>query len=358
MVEHFTRNEEVASSILASGSMKKLFIPCIVAVLVSVFYFVVSTKSSYVFFRKEDIAIQEKNKPLLFAGDIMLGRFVETLGKEKGDSAFPFKEVTDFLKEHTTIANLEGPIPHVHEPTPINGFTFSFPGYVPEVLRKAGISAVSLANNHMFDHGVDGYTQTKLALDKGGVAHFGGYTPTQADYFETKIGDKETIVYGITMIATGWDEAQAIEVTKELRLAHPGAYLIAFLHWGDEYKTQNIYQRAFAHVLIDNGVDAIIGSHPHVVQGIELYNKKPIIYSLGNFVFDQYWSKETQDGVMVKIEDMKTAYRYELIPIVENRSVPHTATSTDKQRILSAMSKQSSPELQSFILNGTFEIEK
>ena len=288
----------------------------------------------------------------------MLGRFVETLASQKGDTAFPFKETKDFLKGNTTIANLEGPIPSVHEQTPINGFTFSFPSYTPKVLKSSGISAVTLANNHMFDHGVEAYEETKVALDKGGVAHFGGYTPTQSDYFETKIGDKQAIIYGITMIATGWDEAQAIEVTKELRKAHPDAYLIAFLHWGDEYKTQNIYQRAFAHVLIDNGVDAIIGSHPHVVQGIELYNKKPIIYSLGNFVFDQYWSKETQDGIMIKIEDMKTSYRYELIPIVENRSVPHIATSTDRERILSSMSKQSSQELQPLILNGTFEIAK
>jgi poly-gamma-glutamate capsule biosynthesis protein CapA/YwtB (metallophosphatase superfamily) len=291
-------------------------------------------------------------KPLLFTGDIMLGRYVETLTAQSGNELYAFSEIKEYLKDHTTIANLEGPIPEVHKPTPINGMTFSFPAYAPRLLKEGGVTAVTLANNHMFDQGRDGYEYTKLALDTGGVSHFGGYVPTQDDYFSTKVGDTEVLVYGITMIATGWNEAQAIEVTKKLRSEHPNAHLIAFIHWGDEYKTQNVYQRTFAHTLIDNGVDTIIGSHPHVIQGVENYKGKVIFYSLGNFIFDQYQAANLQDGFMVEMNAMSEGYAYSLIPIHENRSVPGLATSTKRDEILSTIARQSPEELRAAILEG------
>jgi poly-gamma-glutamate synthesis protein (capsule biosynthesis protein) len=290
--------------------------------------------------------------PILFVGDIMLGRYVETLTKKSGDELYAFKEMKEYLKQHITIANLEGPIPNIHTPTPINGFSFSFPASAPRALREGGVSAVSLANNHMFDKGRSGYEQTKSALDVEGVMHFGGYTPTEGDYFETKLGATTIIIYGITMIATGWDEAQALDVTKKLRREHPGAHLVTFIHWGDEYKTQNIYQRAFAHALIDDGVDTIIGSHPHIIQGIETYQGKPIFYSLGNFIFDQYWRSDLEDGLAVKLSTEGAFYVYELVPIRSTRSVPSIATSTQRERILKAVSVQSPLELQRAILEG------
>ena len=284
--------------------------------------------------------IETVSIPILFVGDIMLGRHVETLAEGSKDRLRSFNQIRDFLSQHVTIANLEGTIPLKHVKTPINGFIFSFPTSTPETLKKGGITAVSLANNHMFDKGRSGYEETKRALDVGSVAHFGGYSPTTDDYFETKIGTTTVIVYGITMIATGWDEEQALDMAKKLHTEHPDAHLVAFLHWGDEYVTQNIYQRAFAHNLIDNGVDVIIGAHPHVIQGIETYKGKPIFYSLGNFIFDQYWHKDTEKGYMVRMSDSVDTIRYELIPVRQFRSVVYVATSTEQGEILSDISKQ------------------
>jgi poly-gamma-glutamate capsule biosynthesis protein CapA/YwtB (metallophosphatase superfamily) len=296
--------------------------------------------------------------PLLFAGDIMLGRYVETLSERSGDELYPFKEIEDYLKQRVTVINLEGPIPEVHKPTPINGFSFSFPSYVPRILKEAGITAVTLANNHMFDQGRNGYEETKLALDAEGLAHFGGYAPTQNDYFEAMLGDTSVVVYGITMIATGWDESQALDVTRKLRSEHKNSYLIAFMHWGDEYKTQNAYQREFAHALIENGVDAIIGSHPHVIQGIEIYDNKPIFYSLGNFIFDQYQAANLSDGVMIQLSREDKEYVYDIVPIHENRSVPSVATSTKRMQILENISAQSALELQASVLEGKIRVAK
>ncbi len=297
-------------------------------------------------------------KPLLFVGDIMLGRYVETLSLRAANDTYPFTTLRDYLGEHVTIANLEGPIPQVHVPTPINGFSFSFPSSTPLSLKQAGITAVSLANNHMFDKGRSGYQATKQALDSEGVAHFGGYAPTVGDYFETTLGTKKVVVFGITMIATGFDEQQSLAIAKKLRSEHRDAYLIAFLHWGDEYVTQNIYQRSFAYSLIDLGVDSIIGAHPHVVQGIELYQGKPIFYSLGNFVFDQYWRDELEDGIMVRLSENKKEYIYEIIPVRSERSVPGIATTTKRLEIISRISNQSPSTLQPEILKEVIKIPK
>ncbi len=349
--------------------MKKILLfVCIILVLFGYMAYVNLREQGWTIFSKEVIepsgtstevfGADKPAIPLLFVGDIMLGRYVETLTNKSGDGLYAFSGMKDYLKENITIANLEGPIPSMHKPTPINGMSFSFPSSSPRTLKEGGVTAVSLANNHMFDQGKNGYEETKRTLDAEGVSHFGGYSPAESDYFQTSLGKEKVIVYGITMIATGWDEAQAIEATKKLRSDHPDSHLVVFIHWGDEYKTQNIYQREFAHTLIDNGVDTIIGSHPHIIQGIEVYKGKPIFYSLGNFIFDQYQEANLQDGIMVRMNATDKEYTYDIIPIHENRSVPNIATSTKRDQILETLSKQSETNLRAAILAGKLEIVK
>jgi poly-gamma-glutamate synthesis protein (capsule biosynthesis protein) len=96
---------------------------------------------------------------------------------------------------------------------------------------------------------------------------------------------------------------------------------IAYIHWGKEYDSvHSKEQEVLAHFLIDNGVDAVIGHHPHVVQDIEVYKGKPIFYSLGNFIFDQYFSDEVQEGLAVRVDTSKDILRYTLIPF-ESKSI-------------------------------------
>lgn len=306
----------------------------------------------------EETLVASSSKPILFAGDIMLGRHVETLAAQSGDELRSFKAMSDFLKGHVVIANLEGPIPEKHIHTPNNGFSFSFPPSTPRILKEGGITAVSLANNHMFDRGRSEWEHTKQALEKEGVSHFGGYAPTEGDYFETTLGTTTVIVYGITMIATGWDEDQAVSIAAKLRAEHPDAYLIAFLHWGDEYVTQNRYQRAFAQRIMDSGTDAIIGAHPHVVQGVELYKEKPIFYSLGNFIFDQYWRHDLEDGLLVRLKEEDASYVYELIPVRLELSIPSIASELDTKRVLETVARQSPEDLRGTILKGAISVPK
>lgn len=307
--------------------------------------------------KKIEIPVVVESKPLLFIGDIMLGRYVETLMKTNG-TAYPFGDLDQLLGSHTTIANLEGPIPEVHRQTPLQGFQFSFPSITSSVLKVHGVAAVSLANNHSMDWGHDGYENTKKALNDAGVYHFGSYYPAISDYFETKLGTTTVIVYGINMITDSWSENQALEVTKKVRTEHPNAYLITFIHWGEEYNhKQSIPQRDFAHKLIDLGVDCIIGSHPHVAQGIEVYKEKPIFYSLGNYIFDQYFSVDTQRSYGVSIKKEGGKVYFGIIPFVSSRSQVSVATDTGESEILNVIADNSSPLLRSPILKKEISID-
>jgi poly-gamma-glutamate synthesis protein (capsule biosynthesis protein) len=100
-----------------------------------------------------------------------------------------------------------------------------------------------------------------------------------------------------------WGALDKEAVQKSARdLASSSDILVVNIHWGEEYKADpNNRQKEMAHLLIDAGVDVIIGHHPHVVQTVETYKNKPIFYSLGNFIFDQYFSPETQKGLAVEI---------------------------------------------------------
>jgi poly-gamma-glutamate synthesis protein (capsule biosynthesis protein) len=301
--------------------------------------------------QKPSLSVKENDvKPLLFVGDIMLGRYVETLQKQGLD---PLGSTTPFLKSHITIANLEGPIPEVHQQTKNNTLTFSFSSTTPLYLKVHGISVVSLANNHALDQKRNGYEYTKRALDKEAISHFGGYGSDTSDYFETSLGTTTVIVFGINMISSMWNEKMILDTVLTLRQNHPQAYLITYIHWGNEYDVQQgDVQRVFAHTLIDSGVNAIIGSHPHVVQGVEVYKNAPIFYSLGNFIFDQYFSKETQEGYMLSMEKKNDTFIFNLIPVVSERSKVSIARDATSKSILSTIAENSSSPLKLTIEQG------
>jgi poly-gamma-glutamate synthesis protein (capsule biosynthesis protein) len=131
------------------------------------------------------------------------------------------------------------------------------------------------------------------------------------------------------------------------------------IHWGEEYRdVSNKRQQTLGRALIDAGADVIIGHHPHVVEEIELYRGKPIFYSLGNFIFDQYFSKETQEGLAVKISvgDKKAAY--ELIPVDLHKSQPKRMSSDAEEKWLEELSLRSAKELRSDIIQGGFSLPR
>lgn len=311
-------------------NFKFIFYCLIILFLLCASFLLFKTKTSFHFeSKKEDIKqevsdadIKPKQK-IMFVGDIMVGRYVETLIDKNGFD-YMFASVTPMFMDTITIGNLEGPIPATHQHTSNLGFQFSFRKDIIEKLSDIGLDAVSLANNHGYDHGVAGYENTKKVLNEVGIAYFGNYKNTVSDYFETELGGNRVIVFGINVIVDNFDRKLAVDRVKDLSEKNPNALLVAFMHWGNEYDVvHNEYQEQLAHDLIDNGVDVIIGAHPHVVQDVGYYKGVPIYYSLGNFVFDQYFSKNTQEGMVVLLDVVDGHIIFEQKRIKIDRSRPY-----------------------------------
>ncbi len=259
-------------------------------------------------------------------GDVMLGRSVEGLSLAHGFD-YPFRHTADiFSGADAVFANLEGPVPLVHERTPAYSFRFSFRPESIRALYGAGVNVVTLANNHAVDFGEEGYSNTVAELAKEGIGFTGHPVRIGEDLAFTKtIRGRELRFLGLndTYHPININEASAfVRDSKK-----DGAFVIVAVHWGEEYQNvSNERQQRLGRALVDAGADAVIGHHPHVAEEIEMYRGKPIFYSLGNFIFDQYFSEETQQGLAVKIAIGDRSVLYEVIPVDLHKSQPKKDT--------------------------------
>jgi len=258
----------------------------------------------------------KKEIVVVAVGDTMLGRFVEELSLRHGFD-YPFASTSDiFSGADIVFANFEGAIPKVHEKTPNYNYKLSVPQESVMVTHRAGINVVSLSNNHSGDFGAEGYANTVSVLNNAGIATVGKYSDYVYEQNDMKIrfmGWNDTFTHFATSTFS-----KSIRSSKK-----DGEFLIASVHFGEEYATtSNARQKSVAHTLIDAGADVVIGTHPHVVEEMEIYHGKPIFYSLGNFIFDQYFSEETQKGLAVKMIIKEGAVEYEMLPIDLAKSQP------------------------------------
>ncbi|HBB36549.1 MAG: hypothetical protein UX02_C0002G0046 [Candidatus Moranbacteria bacterium GW2011_GWC1_45_18] len=248
----------------------------------------------------------ENGKPvkILFVGDIMFDRYIREAVEKygKGNYNYVLEPVKDKLAEYDlVVGNLEGPITDnqsVSVGTAMeekNNFQFTFDPAVAKVLFENNIKLVNLGNNHILNQGEEGLEQTKKYLDEAGVEYFG-----DTGHLETKFpsGEISFVSYNYSVPDSAEAAVEEIKSAKE-----KSDIVIISPHWGTEYKTGDPGNavRALAHRFIDAGADAVIGTHPHVVQNSEEYKGKKIYYSLGNFVFDQYFQKETMEGLGVEM---------------------------------------------------------
>lgn len=276
----------------------------------------------------------EPSITVLFSGDVTLGfhyeEWVDQLiakGTAK-DAALGWG--FDKVKARTTkadlfVANLECPFTARGEKIPKN-FNFRARPELVAALAAGGVDVVSLANNHLMDYGPDGLADTVETLRSAGITAFGaGQTLEQArqgavvtrngvtiaflGYFflgDRNIEPKEVIAAGEAPGVAG-HFSSVEEVTEMLKADIATAktraqVVIPFFHWGREGRTQpEPYQVALAHAAIDSGAAAVIGSHPHVLQGMEQYQGAPIVYSLGNFVFGGNWDPKDKRTALVEL---------------------------------------------------------
>ena len=302
-------------------------------------------------------------KTLLFVGDIMLDRNVEGL-IDKNGPFYPFQRISQFLRGVDIVfGNLEGPI--VAKPLgPIpHTMVFSFPPDVAETLALVKFDILSLANNHGLDMGQRGLEETREFLAEKGLVPLGSPGKCDGSFSWEKDGIK---FFSLNKVYNPYCKSEDIfQAIKSARAASPDLFIIISVHWGEEYKlVNNSYQRKLAEEIIDAGADLIIGHHPHVVQNIDIYKGKLIFYSLGNFIFDQYFSKETQEGLAVGLELGTVPIRgqsprlvYRLFPIQSHLSQPFLMGESQAKEFLEDLAARSSKELSHEIKNGIIVCE-
>jgi poly-gamma-glutamate synthesis protein (capsule biosynthesis protein) len=264
--------------------------------------------------------VEEKPITIILVGDIMLDRGVRYKVEKEGggDFRFPFLKIANELKEADILfGNLEGSISDKGRKV---GSIYSFrndPRAI-EGLDFAGFDILSLANNHTLDYTREALEDTFLKLKEAKIDFVGAglnemetFSPQIKEINGTKIGflaytnlgpEKWRATEKNSGIA--WINESEIEKIKEdiKKTKEKVDILIVSLHSGEEYqKTPTQFQIDFSRMAIDAGADIVVGHHPHIVQPNEKYGNGYIFYSLGNFVFDQSFSKETMEGQIVKI---------------------------------------------------------
>ncbi len=226
-------------------------------------------------------------------------------------------------------------------------YTFRGEPSYTQMLTGASIEHVNVANNHYIDFGRTGRASTIQALEEAGV-YYSGYTYR---YIYEKNGHK---IGFAGCRETVWRQKPS-EMLEDLQyLKEAGCDVIVYAcHWGKEYSpTHNKRQEEMADAAIAAGADLLIGTHPHVVQGIEQRGKGVVVYSLGNLVFGGTHEMKTFDGLVVQAALRFTGDRYEgvelrLLPVLTSSAIPNNnfqpafATGWDETRILQAVQKDS-----------------
>ncbi|WP_424766776.1 CapA family protein [Paenibacillus sp. sgz302251] len=252
---------------------------------------------------------------LAFVGDILVGEYVSAITQREGYD-FLYQPSLLYLSEpDLTAGNLEYPV--TTRGVPVEGTPYVFKG-LPETLpsiRNAGFDVMSLANNHALDQGVEGMLDTMKHLDEAGISHMGAgsndteaFTPVIKEVRGVKIayiGLSRVVPFvswkadrNIAGVAETYETKRAVAAISKAK--EQADIVVVMVHWGEERTDQPLpYQKDFGRQYIDAGADLVIGSHPHVLQGFEMYKGKWIAYSLGNFIFTSYPKKEAgETGVL------------------------------------------------------------
>ncbi len=245
---------------------------------------------------------------IIMAGDIMFDRQERAFGQKDGYDSLLAKVAPLFHSADIAVANLEGPITSNRSLTlTANGKTtgslaFTFATTTATVLANAGVTLVSLANNHEDNFGRAGVEETHKWLDQAGVEWFGD--PAN-DNFGSTSTEKIICKNKICIAFVGYHEFEpGFEniLADVSRLSAAGYPVIVMPHWGDEYaSTSPARVKKKARELVDAGAFAIIGPHPHVIEDREWIGDVPVIYSLGNLLFDQYFSPAVKTGNIAEL---------------------------------------------------------
>lgn len=294
----------------------------------------------------EEVVVEPDPEPIVlgFAGDINFDEASKPMKKYDSEKKGILGGISeDLINEMNSmdIMMLNNEFAYSTRGTkaPDKSFTFRADPSRVEILKEMGVDIVSLANNHALDYGKDALIDTFETLDNAGIHYVGaGDTMDRAKapiYFT--VGDKKIayvaasrVVFAMDWYATDtspgmigtYDPALFLESIREAK--ENSDFVVAFVHWGVERNNYpEDYQQTMAKQYIDAGADAVIGCHPHVLQGIEFYNNKPIVYSLGNYWFG---GATGETGLLKLYLDPDDTVRVQMIPAMAKNTYTYMLT--------------------------------
>ncbi len=299
-------------------------------------------------------------KTILLVGDIMLDRGVEDLIKQNS-IYYPFQKISHFLRGvDIVLGNLEGPIVKNPPNFSDNSLKFAFNSYLTKGISWSNFNLFSLANNHILDMGRDGLEETKDWLRKYQINFVGNLFSGSSDNLDSSFSrDNITFLAFNQILPFMVKEEEIIETVKVVKSLNLDKFLIVSLHWGEEYQlVSSSAQQKLAYQIIEAGADLIAGHHPHVVQDIEIYRGKIIFYSLGNFIFDQCFSLETQEGLAVGLEIYTDRITCRLFPLQINLCQPVLTNQSKAREFLKKLAQKSDKRIIKEIYSGIIEVKR
>ena len=307
---------------------------------------------------KEPVNVSVK---MSFAGDCTLGNYTgqsysgsfnQEYANQGNDTTYFLRNVKSvFEQDDLTIVNLEGPLTTATSHAE-KQFAFSGPYEYANILTSGSVEMVSLANNHSEDYFAQGMSDTKNILDEKGIGYFGYETSCVKEVNGIKIG---FLGYRSMSVSMNNEQGRATikAAIEDLKNNQGANAVVVFYHWGIERDySANDDQRELAKFSIDSGADLVVGSHPHVIQGVEEYNGKQIVYSLGNFCFGGNKNPSDTDSMIYSItmnftDGKFTSETHEIIPCSittsssRNNYQPTILEGDEKQRVLDKIQQYS-----------------
>jgi poly-gamma-glutamate synthesis protein (capsule biosynthesis protein) len=266
---------------------------------------------------------QDPTVTLMFSGDVTLAEnFADVMGNDFNRA---FAAMPEYRQADVAMVNLENPLTKATLPLPNKQFNFKAEPESVEVLKAGGVDVVTLANNHTMDFQAEGLVETMQTLDNAGIHHLGaGRNITEAR--RPKIIDVKGQriayfgYYGDLHAAgeksAGTNPIEEERISQDIRAVRDQVdWVVVNYHWGQELADRPAdWQVELARFTIDQGADLIVGHHPHVLQGAEVYKGRPIVYSLGNFIFGGN-SRTDYDTAVLQVALKDQQMKVEFLPV-------------------------------------------
>ena len=261
---------------------------------------------------------------LMFGGDVTLtDAYSDKVGK---NYQWAFSQLEEFRQADVSMVNLEAPFTSAAQPLPGKKFNFKAPVENVQVLQNGGIDIVNLANNHAMDYQSAGLLETTQTLQKAGIQSVGAgenikaaRRPVIMDVKGKKVaylGYYDADLHAATAQGAGTNPRHNDRVAADIKaLRKQVDWIVVNYHWGEELaKYPGDWQIDLARFTVDQGADLVVGHHPHVLQGAEVYKGRPIVYSLGNFIFGGN-STSDYDTAALKVSLKDQQMRVEFLPV-------------------------------------------